>query len=322
KERIAHDIMGWYLCHYHERETALLALYPFRLSFYRRMGFGYGTPMHRFLLRPESFPRGERSHGARFLHETDREETIACYERVMERTHGMFRKTPRERRQLTTAEERSVIGVQEGERLRGYLSFSFKERGSRHFLRHDLVIREWIHESTDALRRLAGFLSVQADQVDRIVLHTQDDLLQHILSDPVNDSGRMFLINHEISTRGLGILYRVIDVPRIFHQLRDHDFGGCSLKLKITLDDAFFPRNQGSTTLRFEEGKPVALDREGDADVEIALDVGDFSSLLLGVIPFRKLHGYGLARISDPAQVGLIERLFAATEKPVCTTAF
>jgi hypothetical protein len=52
------------------------------------------------------------------------------------------------------------------------------------------------------------------------------------------------------------------------------------------------------------------------------MEIGDFSSLLVGSIPFRGLWGYGLAGIDDPAAVPQVDALFRHPQKPQCVTGF
>ena len=120
-------------------------------------------------------------------------------------------------------------------------------------------------------------------------------------------------------------MYRVINTPRLFEVLADHrfgghDFGGQTITLGVTLTDTFLPENAGRYTLRVENGRAALAD--GPADVEIALNVSEFSSLVVGAIDFSRLYGYGLATISDPAAVPLVDRLFRAGQRPWCMTHF
>ena len=71
----------------------------------------------------------------------------------------------------------------------------------------------------------------------------------------------------------------------------------------------------------FAGGKP-SLESGGSFDVEVTMDIADFSSMLLGAVSFKSLHDYGRAEISDNAQIGLVSRAFATEEKPVCLTSF
>ena len=73
--------------------------------------------------------------------------------------------------------------------------------------------------------------------------------------------------------------------------------------------------------LRVKNGQATLLDG-GAADVEIGLDVSNFSSLMVGAVDFARLYGYGLATISDAAAVPLVDRLFRAGQRPWCMTHF
>nr|NIV36534.1 GNAT family N-acetyltransferase [Anaerolineae bacterium] len=52
KEHVAKEMMRYFLRHYRDRAAPLTALYPFRPDFYRKMGFGYGTSMNQYRVRP------------------------------------------------------------------------------------------------------------------------------------------------------------------------------------------------------------------------------------------------------------------------------
>jgi predicted acetyltransferase len=92
-------------------------------------------------------------------------------------------------------------------------------------------------------------------------------------------------------------------------------------ELKITLKDSFLRENEGSTIVHFQDGKPTVKPR-GEHEVEIRMDVADFSSLLMGVIPFQSLLAYGLAGISKEKYTTTVNRLFLTEAKPVCLSEF
>lgn len=58
KEKVARDIMIASLRHFRGKGIPVVTLYPFRADFYRKMGFGYGTKMNRYTLRPADLPSG------------------------------------------------------------------------------------------------------------------------------------------------------------------------------------------------------------------------------------------------------------------------
>ncbi len=106
-----------------------------------------------------------------------------------------------------------------------------------------------------------------------------------------------------------------------FARLREHNFGGQTCPVKITIADSFFPANAGSLVVQFSDGK-ASLGEEAAHDVEVRLDMAEFSSLLLGIVSFRSLYLYGLAELSDPTYLETINRLFLTPTKPICLTAF
>lgn len=320
KEKVAKEMIEFFLEHYYERGFPLTMLYPFRPDFYKKMGFGYGTKVNQYRVSPASLPRGGSKAHVRFLKAEDREATRDCYNRVVERTHGMTYKPEFHWRNLFEQGGGRVVGYERDGRLQGYLTYSF-EKG-KNFLQNDLVINEMFYENREALSELLSFLNSQHDQVKVIVFSHHDDTFQHLLFDPTNGTGNLFgPISHESNIQGVGLMYRVINMPGVFEAMAGREFGGQSCRLRITLTDTFFPQQAGSTAVHFENGRATVVPN-GDYEVEMSLDVSDFSSLLMGVISFRKLYEYSLVELSDPAYLDLLHRLFFVETKPICITRF
>ncbi|MDH4158516.1 MAG: sterol carrier protein domain-containing protein, partial [candidate division Zixibacteria bacterium] len=120
---------------------------------------------------------------------------------------------------------------------------------------------------------------------------------------------------------GVGIMYRVLDLERIFDILKDHDFNGQTCRLKLVIRDSFFPKNDGARVIHFADGRARLVPR-GDYDVEVTMDVADFSSMLMGAVTFEKLYEYCLTDISDAAHIGTVNRIFYREHKPICMTTF
>ena len=320
KEHVAREMMGYFLRHYRRRGAPLTALYPFRPDFYRKMGFGYGTKMNQYRIKPAAFPKGPSKGRVRALTEDDRDAVVACYNRFAGQTHGMMEKTEREVRRLLSAPRHRIVGcVIDGE-IKAYMVFTFEEGES--FILNDIQVQELIYEHAEALSELSTFLHSQADQIRHIIVNTQDEYFHCLLLDPRNNSDRLIPdVYHETNAQGVGLMYRVIDAPRIFDLLHERDFGDQTCTLRLTVLDSFLPENSGSTMLRFQEGRVQRIEEEA-YDVEIRLDVAEFSSLLVGCVDFFSLVRYGLADISDPGYLEAVNRIFAVERKPVCTTSF
>ena len=108
---------------------------------------------------------------------------------------------------------------------------------------------------------------------------------------------------------------------RLFALLAGHNFGGQTLTMQINLTDSFWPVCAGSWVVSVENGF-ATLNPNARPDVEISLDIAEFSSLVTGATTFRQLLAYGLAEISDAAFADAVHQLFYTANKPVCHTAF
>ena len=129
-------------------------------------------------------------------------------------------------------------------------------------------------------------------------------------------------VAHESNIQGVGLMYRVLDVRKIFGLLKGHNFGGQSCRLRMNIKDSFIPKNQGIYMLNFTDGRARLGKTTDNWDVEIDLDISDFSSLLMGAVDFESLYRYGQADISSSAHLKTINRIFKTDRKPVCMTEF
>lgn len=321
KEKVAADMIRFFLRHYRQKGACLTTLYPFRPDFYRRMGYGYGTKRELYRVKPESLPQGRGDGELVFLTVADKEALQACYERFLARKHGLIERFDFSWDQLLASTEIQIVGIKRQGRLHGYLMYKFEKGPQDHFLNNDIVVREMAYDSAADLLELLRFLHLQADQIDRVIFYTQDEFFYYLLHDPRNDSGNLIpMVYHETNTQGVGIMYRVIDVPRLLQVLQDHNFGNETCRLKINLADSFFPENAGSYTIHFQDGQSSLAD-DAVYDVAMAIDVSEFSSLIMGAINFTALVELGLVSLSDSRYIDRLDRLFAAP-KPICFTEF
>lgn len=321
KEHIAADMLAFYHDYYRDKGAALTALYSFRPDFYKRMGYGFGTKMNRYMFKAEALPRGGKDN-LEFLTADDKADLAACYDRFVERSNGLIEMPPHVLDSLFSDHNLRLLGYRRDGRLEGYMIFSFEQAHSNNFLLNNMVIRAMVYDHPDALSELLSFTRSQADQFDRIIYETQDDTFFYLLSDPRNTSGNLLKgLWHEVNDQGLGIMYRIVDTRRYFEVLADHDFGGQTVRLGLELTDTFLPANAGKTLIAFDSGQ-ATYHQEGTADVTVRLDISEFSALATGAISFARLHRYGLAAISDPAYLPVVDRLFHTDQPPLCMTHF
>lgn len=322
KQHVAYDLIQFFVRHYRERGAPLVELYPFRPDFYAQMGFGYGTKVNEYRFAPSSLPQGTGRSHVRALTKEDAPRVAECYERYQRATHGMIARSAQTWDRVFGNAESRFAGVVRDGQVEGYLNFTFKTAPSVNWLTQDLSIEEIVYETPEALAELLAFLRTEADEIRRVVLRTQEEDFHLVSADPRNGSEVIFPhVTHETNTQGVGLMYRVVDVPGFFVAVREHDFGGQTCRVQFTVRDSFLPENAGSVVVHFNEGHPVVAG-DSDSDVQVALDVADFSSLVMGSTPFAQLHRYGRATVSDTAYLTTLDRLFRAERQPICMTAF
>jgi len=312
KMHVSKELMEFSHRHYRGRGAKLTALYPFRPDYYVKMGYGYGRKMSQYRFRPGDLPRGSRENVS-YLGESDVDALTACFNRHAHRTHGMIEKRKSYFERFINRFK--VAGYREGDAVKGFVGFGYEKLREDNALLQNLEVHTLLYETPEALRGLLGFLAAQLDQVERVVINTFDDDLHFVPRDPRDGAPSMFYTSQETNVQGVGIMYRVIDARGVWEELEGHGFNGVTLRVKLTVRDSFLPENDGSMVVHFTEGRPEVVEEDG-YDVEVALDVAWFSSLVMGVVDFRKIWNYAMAEVSDESYVDPLDGLFHVDGKP------
>jgi predicted acetyltransferase len=322
KEKVCRDLILYFLDLYLRKKSSMVALYPFRPDFYRKMGFGYGTKLNLYRIQPVDLPSGGSREHLRYLAPGDRKAFKQCNDRFCKKHHGMFELKKHELLSFFKNPAAKTVVYEKSSRILGYLSFVFKKANDENILKNYILIRRLIYENRDVLHELLAFLRTQSDQVPQIVFPTQDDMVHFLVKDPRDGSENIIpLIGHQTNTQGVGIMYRVIDIMGIFRVLANHQFGRQSYRLKLSIRDSFLKKNDGSVILEFDDGR-ASIKKGGNYDVEVSTDVSDFSSLLVGSVDYGSLYRYGLTEISDQKYVDTVTDTFKVEQRPICHTTF
>jgi predicted acetyltransferase len=322
KEKVAKELIDYFIHYFKELGTSLVMLYPFRPDFYKKMGFGYGLKMNQYKLKPSSFPNVAAKRGILFLDESHKELVRDCYNRYASRTHGMIYKTNNQLNSMFKNPNQKFVGFLNDGRLEGYLQFSFEKVTEANFLNNNLLIKEYIYENPLAFAKLNSFLHSQADQIQSIILNSQDNSLQYLFQDPRNGSNRMIpSVYHETNTSGVGIMYRIIDIHTFVNQLNHFNFNNVSCSFSLKVNDTFLSDESTTINLSLKEGQLDITD-ENKTDFLIELDISNLSSLLMGAIDVNRLYHYGLLKIDNINYLETLEKLFLKSKGPICMTAF
>lgn len=131
------------------------------------MGFGYGPKMHQYSVEPLSFPKGAT------------------------KKHLTFFKTESEFASIFNNPQNYIIAVEKEDSIQGYMVFSFSKQSETNFLLNNLVIKEWIYETPEALLEFSTVFNSQVDQVNRIEWNTQEENIHFFLGDFRNGTNHL-----------------------------------------------------------------------------------------------------------------------------------
>jgi predicted acetyltransferase len=322
KEKVAKEIVSYFIDHYKNLGASMVLLYPFRPDFYKKMGFGFGTSMNQYKVSPGNLPNGSLKNNIVFIKEEEASLLLNCYTRIFETTNGLIEKYEQEFITKVRNPKLKAVAYKKGNVVQGYFFFEFKPSEEGNFLLNDMVINEFLFENTQALEEMLTFLNSQQDQIRHIIFNLQDENFRFLLDDPRNGSNNMFTpVYHESNIQGTGIMYRVINTKALFKDLKMHNFNDVTCRLKLTIKDTFVSDNNESIIVNFQDGIS-SISNKTDYEVEIILDIADFSSLITCAVSFKSLYKYGKAHISNKHYVDKVNKIFFTDEKPLCLTQF
>jgi predicted N-acetyltransferase YhbS len=323
RQGIARALIAWYLEHYRERGAPFAILHPFRLDFYRALGFGYGTPTHRFRFVPAALREDGARGRVRLLGPSDEDALHDCYERVRASTHGMIvlHRAPAERA-LADAAFRYVAVEHDGA-LRAWMQTSVVNApDDRLRNRDELLVRDVVYEDETYLAALLGYLRSQRDQFARIIVESQDAAFFLAAGDPRDGSDEAVAppATHRVAATGLGMMYRVLDVEAAFAYLPP---SGSPFTLQVVVDDPFVPGTGGTWSFRFgPDGPPRSTGAVGAPDATLAIGIADLASLVMGSLRLDDLVRHRLATLEPRAQQRVVDAALRVGPPPRCTTRF
>lgn len=308
KEKVCKTLMEYSMQMSADRGINMMFLSPFRPDFYRKMGFGYGTTLYRYKIRPSWFHNKGSKDRLSYMQSDDMQRFLDCYSRIFMTTHGEANKIKFFAPFSLGGGKRVIIQRCENGDISGAMVFSFgKDK--------NMIIHEMFYENKATLLAFCSFLHSQSDQLEWILFETPDEHFYYILERVTDDLNSL-----EISRCSVDNMYRVINVQGLFTEMGKTNFNGQNLELGIDLQDDFFQTNNGRIVIRFIDGysQVVPVDSK-TIDVEIKLHISDFSSLFMGAINASKLYRLGLLEITDKRYLETLDRLFMTPYKPLCT---
>lgn len=321
KKGAALEMVRYFEAYAKENGALLTLLLPFKIGFYRQMGYGFAGKLYEYHLPTAVLPKMEKEARQHLclMQPEDFEEALDCYNRFAARNHGMVEKFEEEVRGSrddiqvrrigyyadATAEEfrtdgtAAADGADDRPRLRGYVAYRFESTSETNYTQNRLSVEELIYDSGEVLRALLGALKMQEDLAQTVTLRTGEENFHHLISDPQDISKNYINFGFlQTNIAAIGTMFKIVE-PEAFIQKTDYrTFPSGSLTAEFCYFDEMQHAEQ-KIRIRFADGRwSLAETAEGPAEVTVRCSQGEFASLLMGSADLGALVRLGAVSVS------------------------
>lgn len=237
-----------------QRGSAFSILYPFRGSYYRKIGYGVIEVVHQLAISPSNLPASEESRQVRRLMLPDRLAVQALYERVAQQGHFALARGPEWWAQRLWNYPGDWV-VYEGRRrglIEGYVHYEVD--CSHGPFRLALALSEFVAATPEAHRGLVGHLASLCDQVQEIHYATPGDNIWLALLKTAQNlhPGAEMGITSDSGGVANGAMLRVTDVKLGLESLPVAPAARGEVVLEV--EDAVLPQNARAWKVSARDG--------------------------------------------------------------------
>jgi predicted acetyltransferase len=252
-----------------ERGDLGSALYPFRTSFYGRLGYGHAGEALQYRVAPSELPDSPGRRDVRILDDdAGLRDAHDLYGRWARTQTGQLERSAPLFVRACTAQDRVLVGYRgDGGILDGYALAVYRPdlpRQERYLEVDELV---WM---TDAARRaLYGWLSSVGDQWEQLLLRS---LPSHQLGDWLREprlppgEAPLWGLWQPAATLLMGPMFRIVDMAGAWDRRRVAD--GPPLAFSVEVEDVQLPENGGHWSIELAGGRSRAVRTGGAAAAE------------------------------------------------------
>ncbi|HSJ10272.1 MAG TPA: GNAT family N-acetyltransferase [Longimicrobiales bacterium] len=294
-----------------ERGDVVSALYPFRTSFYRRLGYGIAGMAEQYRIAPAMLPDAPERERVELIEAiAARTDAYALYRDWVSGQTGQLARTHAIFTQVTYGPDRALFGWRsESGALEGYAVVIYRTEPARY-----LDVDELVWTSDAARRGLIGWLASLGDQWPELVLRA---LPSHRMTDWITEprlphgSALPWRLWAPAATLLLGTMSRILDVPAAFAQRSLA--GDEPLDIIFDVADAQIPENAGCWRITNHDGAS-RVERSATSQPTVRLDISTLSRLFIGALPASAALAAGLLECDRPAVLPVLDRALALPE--------
>ena len=308
---VADALMRECLKRMRRRGEALSLLYAFRMSFYRKFGYGVSEWADHVRVAPAQLPASPLRRRVRVLDRVrDQREVRRVYEASRGGRTGPLKRSAEwwEMRVFKRAPDGGVYVNPATRRMEGYLLYDVPVDPP--YPRQQLLVRELVAVTPEAFRGLLGFLEAQGDQFKLIEIAMPRGQAVGLLTDfglvGVTEALRLF------QTTGLasgGAMTRLVDVTKALALHPAPAKNGARGKIGLDLEDPVFPAQSRGFDVSFGARGARALPGRSARD-RLALPVASLAGVYMAGSSARTLLAQGFATGSRRA-AELLDEAFA-----------
>ena len=302
-----------------ENGALLTLLLPFRIDFYRRMGYGFAGKIHEYHLPTSALPKPDPAvlPHLRLLQPEDFDAAMDCQRRFAARNHGMVEKFDEEIRGLRDDIQVRRIGYYGPEgQLRGYAAYRFQSASDTNYTQNRLSVEELVYEDGGVLRALLGALKMQEDLAQTVILRTGEEDFHHLLDDP-QDVSRNYIDFGFLQTNvsAVGTMFKLVDGEMFVEKTAYRAFPAGTLTAAFRYQDEMADCGK-CLRIAFDGGRWTVAGPEAAADVTVTCRQGDLASLLMGSCELMAMVRLGAVQTDNEAKARELGQLLHCEQKP------
>lgn len=301
-----------------ERGDVLSSLYPFRASFYARLGYGLCGDAHQYHLAPRDLPASEERASVEMIAGEGAERELAAFYDAWARTQtGQLKRGERLWRSLLDAQDRLVVGYRAHGSLEGFALASYPTDmppAERY-----LSVDEIAWSTPRARRGLYGWLASMGDQWRSLALRAlpehrlEDWLREPRLARPGPPPQWGLWFPSALLLRGP--MFRILRFDEAWRLRRSEP--EVRLTVEIEVHDEQLAMNEGTRRIAIENGVVEVLPGGGAADLRIEGGISALSRLYMGSLRSSDAVESGLLTADRPERLEALDR---ALRLPGCWT--
>ena len=307
--------------------ASVALLLPFRIDFYRKMGYGFITRLYEYHLDTTKLPSITDQTKFKILSKNDFHKVIDCYTEVSQNYHGMIQKFGEESRDMERDSQVRRIGYFEKDKLLGYVAFNFKSDSDVNYTKNLIDVSELIYANSTVLRELLGVIGLQSDLAQKVTIRTGEPDFYHLINDPSDVNENYIDFGYlETNISAVGVMGKIVDYDNFLYITAKRKFIPLEMSVRFKTKDELTKKELiididfiKDETEQFSTWKKA---NSNDFTCEITCSEGDLSALLFGGLRFGSMYRLGLCTIDKAEYVNILDSLLCCYQQPFTNTDF